>query len=105
MSKYKIKTEIQLTRYGDFLITSQEMREYYTPKIIGRHKYCTDNYNGTMKLRQTSKQKNTIYCNTCNFRIEIPLIIDNFEKIEKYFKNKFENIDDKIKNRAEILDL
>lgn len=98
---FKSETEIQLTENGDFLLSSKEARDYYHPPIIGYHKYC-ETY---MNLTHTSKQKNTIYCQKCNFRIEIPLEIDNFEKIEKYFKKKFEIPIDKIENRSEILDL
>jgi len=106
-SMFKIEEEIQLTKNGDFLQSSKELREYYTPRTIGYHKYCDSNRSkdSFMYLHRTSKQKNTIFCKKCNFRIEIPLKVNNFKKIKKYFENRFDDPIDRIQDRSEILDL
>lgn len=97
---------IQLTKSGDFLVSSLEMRNHYVPTIIGYHQYCeTGDVDSSMHLRRTSDHKNTIYCRVCHFRIEIPLKINNVKKIKRYFKNKFSNPNDEIYDRSEIIDL
>ena len=97
---WKTDEEIILTKNGDVLQSCEKLRNYYIPRTIGLHKYCDTSWEGHhlshIFLHRTSKLKNVIRCNTCNFRIEIPLEIDDFKKVKKYFENKFKNNSNKI---------
>ncbi len=92
---------IQLTQEGDMLIERRSepnmhrfSGHYLHVKHINdshdlnremRHAFCE----GKLHIRRTTADHMTIYCDSCNLRVLIPLGIQNFGELRDYMNSKF----------------
>lgn len=80
--------KLMLNEHGETLVISGSKYKPGEP-IFGRHEFC----GGFIEAKRVSEKYNVIFCDSCNLRIAIPVVIIDSLLLKKYLDGfKYENI-------------